>query len=118
MWQYGVISKLALLVSAVICAIYLFRIQTPEQEKAGLTRCLSLPVSLSGVNLPEASQGLAFAALHPPGRCLTESKASMLLPVSCTLIGTALLRPNSSFSATRLSFFLLLLRVQSDLCRH
>ncbi|KAK9905867.1 hypothetical protein WJX75_007849 [Coccomyxa subellipsoidea] len=36
--QYGVISKLALLVSAVICAIYLFRIQTPEQEKAGLTR--------------------------------------------------------------------------------
>ena len=40
--QYGVISKLALVVSAVICAIYLFRIQTPEQEKAGLTRCFSI----------------------------------------------------------------------------
>lgn len=40
--QYGVISKLALVVSAVICAIYLFRIQTPEQEKAGLTRCFPI----------------------------------------------------------------------------
>ena len=36
--QYGVISKLALLTSAVIAVIYLFRIQTPEQEKSGLTR--------------------------------------------------------------------------------
>jgi hypothetical protein len=36
--QYGVISKLSLVVAAAICAIYLFRIQTPEQEKAGLTR--------------------------------------------------------------------------------
>ena len=39
MAQYGVISKLSLVVAAVICAIYLFRIQTVEQEKAGLTRC-------------------------------------------------------------------------------
>ena len=56
---------MALLVSAVICAIYLFRIQTPEQEKAGLTRCLSLPVSLLGREPLRSIAGARICSLAP-----------------------------------------------------
>lgn len=39
--QYGVISRLSLVVAAGIFAIYLFRAQTPEQEDAKLSRWCS-----------------------------------------------------------------------------
>ncbi|BDA47219.1 K(+)-insensitive pyrophosphate-energized proton pump [Coccomyxa sp. Obi] len=57
--QYGVISKLAILVSAVICAIYLFRIQTPEQEKAGLTRTTLALLTAASFLLGAVCSGVA-----------------------------------------------------------
>jgi len=45
--QYGTISKMAVLLAAIIMVIYLYRPATPEQEAAGITR-LTLAVVTSG----------------------------------------------------------------------
>ncbi|KAK9805230.1 hypothetical protein WJX72_007325 [[Myrmecia] bisecta] len=57
--QYGTIAKLALVLSAAIYAIYMFRRETPEQEAAGLTRATMAFLTASSFILGALCSGAA-----------------------------------------------------------